>query len=262
MKHHLTSVRTASPLAILLLGITLFGCKKDEIPVMELPPETAFVMDYSLVENQAKAAELMPATGVNWNIATSVVSYWSVNTRLIMALPVASFQAAIGGVPQYDSDGDYWMWSFNFAEKHRADLKGTIEGDSAVWEMRIDDALWYSGKSALDRSGGYWLLKKRPADQEYWLQITWSRTSDSVGDIQYTLIAEEDPMKTSYIRYGRTSAADYNRYYTLYNVETNNLSTIEWNYPALYGRLKASAIPGFTSWRCWDENKNDVSCSD
>ncbi len=89
-----------------------------------------------------------------------------------LAIPIASFRESFKHEAVYHPDLGNWTWSYNFTVSlgrlRSGSLPGTLETDSVVWEMRITtgsefaDVLWYYGKSALDKSGGYWILQENP----------------------------------------------------------------------------------------------------
>ena len=245
-------------LVITLLVIT--SCENNKDPeAPQLPPESSFAIDFSDFSTD-KSLNLTPDTKTNWFWSAVAISYWNLAVTVTMALPVASFYESFNHEAIYEKDGNYWTWTYNVLGSYKAVLKGSIEGDSAVWNMSIDNFEWYNGKSALDRTGGNWKLKKSPVENEYWLNIVWHKSGDDEGNIRYTNIMQSDTMYTSYIEYGMTTTGDYNRYYNLYGADKDNLVNIEWNNPEFNGRVKSSKIPAYSEWQCWDEYQTDIVC--
>jgi hypothetical protein len=148
---------------------------------------------------------------------------------------------------------------------YEAELTGYLETDSVVWEMQITkgtdfaDFLWYYGKSALNETGGYWILQENPLNPNSLLRIDWNKYADSTSDIRYTNIRPGAPENGGYIFYG-TELTDLDRFYHIYNKGADNLTKIEWSSVNKNGRVKDPYHFVDADWHCWDTSLMDVVC--
>jgi hypothetical protein len=262
---------------VLLITVTagmliLSGCKKDEEvkTAPALPPQAGFVMnfsDFSTANDTLKSA-LEADTYSNWGYAYFNVAAWNTVLTVGLAVPVASFVEAFNHEAVYHPNDNNWTWSYNFSvgfTSYEAVLTGAVVGDSANWEMRITKAgaysnfLWYHGKSAIDQTGGYWILIESPESPNDLLRIDWKKYADTTADIKYTNIKPGSPENGGYIYYG-TSLESFDRFYSIYNKGLNNLSQIEWSSTLNNGRVKDPHHFSDNAWHCWDYNLLDVTC--
>lgn len=159
-------------------------------------------------------------------------------------------------------------WSYNVTSNnivYEAELTGTLQADSVMWEMHVtrdnlfNDFLWFYGKSAIDQSGGYWILKENPITPGNLLKIDWNRYSSISADIRYTNIVQGGADNGSYIFYGITTG-EFNRFYKIFNHNLNNLTDIEWNAENRIGHVNDPLHFGNNLWHCWDTNLMDTVC--
>jgi hypothetical protein len=259
--------------AILCAGILSFSsCKKDEDPKTApvLPPESAFKMnfdDFATADDTLKSA-LQVDTYSNWGYSFLNVSFWNTVLTVSLAVPVASYAEAFNHEAIYHPDEDNWTWSYNFSigfVAYEAELTGAIEGTNVNWEMRITkqgeyaDFLWYRGKSAIDQSGGYWILSENPANSNDLLRIDWKRYSDGTADIKYTNIKPGANENGSYIWYG-TTIDELDRFYQIYHKPVNNHTKIEWSSTLKNGRVMDPLHFNDSAWHCWDLQLKDITC--
>ncbi|MCK9401314.1 MAG: hypothetical protein M0Q51_15150 [Bacteroidales bacterium] len=245
------------------------GCKKEDEPAPGLPPQSSFVMDFSDFSNPGDtlgARDL--STYQNWGYSYANVVVWQTILTVGLAVPVASFLESFNHEAVYHPDQNNWTWSYNVTVNfavYEAELTGYLEADSVVWEMRITksaeyaDFLWYYGKSALNESGGYWILQENPLSANELLRIDWHKYADGTVDISYTNIRPGDPENGGYILYG-TATTDFDRFYDLYNKGQDNLTEIEWSSINKNGHVKDPNHFGDDLWHCWDTNLMDVVC--
>lgn len=255
----------------IVLAITLVftSCKKDEEEAPQIPPESSFVMDFSAFADPTDTlASREIATYQNWGYSYAVVVIWQTYLTVGLAVPVASFQESFNHEAVYHPDEDNWTWSYNVVVNdvtYEAELTGYLESDSVVWEMRVtagalySDFLWYYGKSALDRSGGWWILQENPLAPSAVLRIDWHNNGDGIADIKYTDVRIGGALPGSYIFYG-TSTDYFDRFYNLYSAENDNLTEIQWSSLNYDGRVKDAVHFGHENWNCWATNLMDVTC--
>ena len=253
---------------VLLFGISLSSCKKDDEPAPQLPPQSSFVMnfdEFSSSDDTLAQRELL--TYQNWGHAYSLVAGWNAIISVGLAVPVASFLEAFNHEAVYHPDESNWTWSYNVSyagQSYEAELTGYLEADSIVWEMRVSgnsfsDFLWYRGKSHTDRTGGYWILMDNPSNPQPLLKIDWYQDFDGSAGLRYTNVVPGGPENGGYIFYG-TTTGNFDRFYNIYNKGQDNLTEIEWNHTNLNGRIKDPGYYENHDWHCWDTNLQDIIC--
>jgi hypothetical protein len=261
------TMKSAFILAAIMLITT--GCKKNDNPAPAIPPQSSFVMDFSDFSNPGDTASSREiSTYQNWGYSYTNVVVWQTILTVGLAVPVVSYAEAFNHEAVYHPDEDNWTWSYNVVLNdvvYEAELTGYLQADSVVWEMRITkaseytDVLWYYGKSALDKSGGYWILQENPLNPSPLLQIDWHKYADGTADISYTNIRPGAPENGSYIFYG-TALTDFDRYYHIYKKGLDNLTEIEWSSVNKNGHVKDQHHFGDADWHCWNELLVDVVC--
>lgn len=254
----------------LMLIALLSGCKKeDEKTAPAIPPASSFVMDFTDFSNPADTTGSR-ATGSyhNWGYSYINVVTWNAVLTVGLAIPVAAFNESFNHQAVYHPDENNWTWSYNVTANnsvYEAELTGYLQADSVVWEMRLTrdnlytDFLWFHGKSAIDQSGGYWILMDNPLNPVTLLKIDWNRYIGNTVDIKYTNVVPGGPDNGSYIFYGIV-AGEYNRFYEIYNHAADNLTDIEWNAESRVGHVKDPVHFGDALWHCWDTNLMDTTC--
>ncbi|NOZ45264.1 MAG: hypothetical protein GXO79_00625 [Chlorobi bacterium] len=249
--------------ALLILLFISYSCEKEtEKTAPELPPESAFVIDFSDFSSNDTITNKDNMTYINWGHSYFNVTVWNGIITLSMAIPIASFVESFNHEAIYHPSENNWTWSYNFNASgiHEAELTGYIENDSAVWEMRIDNFLWYYGRSQINATGGYWILNESKNQPNKLLEITWNRYSENEADIKYTNVKEGAAENGGYISYGKTTN-DLNRFYNIYNKGANNLTEIEWNSTDKHGHVKDIKRFGDELWHCWDSTLVDIACN-
>ena len=253
----------------MLFAIVLTGCKKDDEPAPQLPPQSSFVMNFDEFSSPGDTLvqrELLSYQ--NWGHAYTMVAGWNAIISVGLAVPVVSFLEAFNHEAVYHPDENNWTWSYNVThagQTYEAELTGYLEADSVVWEMRItkdnefSDFLWYRGKSHTDRTGGYWILMDSPSDPKPLLKIDWYQDFDQSAGLRYTNIVPGGPENGGYIFYG-VQAGTFDRFYNIYNKGQDNLTIIEWNHTDLHGQIKDPAYFEDSDWHCWDTTLQDVVC--
>jgi hypothetical protein len=264
-----------------------WGCEKKKDTPPSLPPVSSMSIDFSNFIpptkggiNQGEVKGITVADKSNWALASTTAGVWNLILALNLAVPVASFGVAVNKTPVY-LDNKTWEWSYGFnviGAVYKARLTGQIRTTDVKWEMNIskdgigafDEILWFEGTSKLDGTSGQWVLNHSQAFPEPMLQIDWTKTGKEIGNIKYTYIREKkddrtvDPFKSSFIEYGLTT----NILNAFYNVHQNtgasnvfNDVNIEWNTTNHNGHIKANHYFQDTSWHCWNEVGDNVTCN-
>jgi len=255
----------------IILAITLVftSCKKDEEEAPQIPPESSFVMDFSAFSNPNDTlASREISTYQNWGYSYTMVLFWQAIVAAELAIPTIAFTESFNHEAVYHPDEDNWTWTYSVVVNetfYTAELTGYLASDSVAWEMRVTSGavyngfLWYYGKSALNRSGGWWILQENPLAPSAVLRIDWHNNGDGIADIKYTDVRIGGALPGSYIFYGTTT--DYfDRFYNLHNAENSNLTEIQWSYANHDGRVKDAVHFGNENWNCWATNLMDTVC--
>jgi hypothetical protein len=263
------------PAILLVMCISFIsGCKKDKGEPPVIPPAESMSIDFSNFISAKKSAETIPvAKGTqnsNWEYAAGVAGIWKLIINITLAVPVAAFKEAVAQTPVYVS-GKTWQWSYNFTylnAEYKARLTGLNGGTNAEWKMYITregtggfpEFLWFEGTSKIDGTGGQWILYHDPSLSEQFLQIDWAKTSDIVGNIRYTYLAN-DPFQNSYIEYGLTTNS-LNAFYNIHYFNKVRFSdvNVEWNTDTRNGHVKSLDYLGDANWYCWDANRINTIC--
>lgn len=267
------SVKLISFLLVIAFSflIVFQGCKKDDDPALEIPPESTFLMDFSDFLSADDTTNSKGTKSVqtykNWGHSFVSVAVWNVVITVGLAVPVASFREAFNHEAIYHPDEKNWTWSYNVQVDtitYEAELTGYVEEDSVVWKMRIDDFLWYDGRSHVNISGGYWILYESKNQPTQLLRIDWNRNiDDGTADITYTNVAPEGSgfhdNNGGYIFYG-IKISEWDRFYDIYNKRADNLTEIEWNASNKNGRVRDFKKFGDMNWHCWDTTLQDSNC--
>jgi hypothetical protein len=251
----------------LFLGIGIFSCKDNEPEAPILPPQSAFVADFSDFNSSGKI--FVKETFDSWAFSAVNVTVWSVIVNVGLAVPVASYVEAVKNHdPLYQSDNT-WLWTYDFnvgLATYTAKLFGTIDGENVIWEMYISktgdftDFLWYKGTCDINATQGTWILYNNPDDATELLEITWNNNTDGTGNIKYMNVVPGGPENGGYIAYGNDLEGDFNAWYDIYNKGLDNLTKIEWNIETKNGRVSDFDHFADDAWHCWNESLYDYDC--
>ena len=262
-------------LVILTLTCSENSTEMEQVP-LSLPPESTFLIDFSAFPERGgqplpKTGELFLQTHENWGWAATNVLVWNTILFVNLAIPVAAFQASFSQDPVQQPDGS-WVWAYTFPvgpDTFSAELHGSLSGEGTHWDMYIskndsyNHFLWYTGGADLAFTQGSWTIYKHPSEPVAYLGIEWHRSiSDSTADIKYTQLAVGDQPGGSYIHYGLTLDFPYNAYYDIFKQNVNNHVDIEWSRETKEGRVMDAQHFGDDVWHCWNENLDDIVCTD
>ncbi len=274
--NHATRTRIPALIVSLLAAVfALTSCKlkvADDGEAPTLPPVSSLVMSFGdfpsdPVVTRDVAMSVIVATTSNYNYAATNVAVWDTVLKVGLAIPVASFVAAINQTPTKQSDGS-WLWGYSFSVlgvPYTAKLYGKVVNATVEWDMYISQAggftnfHWYEGVSNIDGTQGSWTLMKDPDNAHAFLSIEWSRNKTAgTGDIQYTNVETGTTGEGDYIHYGTTTDVTYNAYYDIFDASAADLIAIEWNRTTTAGRVKNLAHFGNEDWHYWDELHQDI----
>lgn len=264
MKH----IKLFSLITIFIFTLTTFfySCKDKEPVAPELPPQEAFVTNFSDFSSEKTKAD---TTMNNWAFSAINVSLWNAVITVGLAVPVASYVEAVKNHEAVYQGDNTWLWQYNFDiafETYTAKLFGTLNNDSINWEMFISknggyqDFLWYEGVSVVNGNHGTWTLFDKPTSNKKLLGITWNRNADQTGNIKYMNIVPASPENGGFIAYGNDNQSTLNDWYDIYNKGKDNHTNIEWDTITKSGRVKDTLHFGNELWQCWDNFLKDADC--
>lgn len=238
----------------------------------DIPPLSSFVMDFDEFSGGG-AAKFATTTQVNTSLvrgrASLQVVVWQGILAATLVIPVAALAESFNHAPVFQ-DGE-WIWSYDFRAAgvlHSAELHGRTVDDRIEWRMLISqdgaftDVEWFTGTSGILSRSGTWTVNYDPQQVIPFLRIDYNRDADNpdLGQITYTSIEEGGDLEGSYIAHAAIDGADYDRSYSIYLAEPDNLVEIEWDHLMIDGRTKDPAFYGDDEWRCWNEELNDIEC--
>ena len=152
------------------------------------------------------------------------MTIWNAIITVGLAVPVAAFRESFNHEGMYQGNKE-WAWTYDVTHLdavYTADLHGTIQDTSVLWEMFVsragvfEDFLWYYGEVNFARTEGYWIMNENPSNQNELLLIDWTRILESdVAEIKYTNIRPAGNEHGGYIHYGILSDEVYTRFYDI-----------------------------------------------
>jgi hypothetical protein len=247
-------------LGLAIFGVSIIGCEKDKKDAPELPPESAFVMNFGDFQYNQKAT----LTYANWSAAALNVGVWNTVLYVTLGVPVATFVEAINHEP-VRVDNDTWKWSYTVmvnAVTYTAELYADVLDANVNWEMYISQEggfsnfLWYKGTCDILRTHGTWTLYFGPVKNSEFLDIEWNHDWEtSTGNIRYTNVMSSSEGIGDYIYAGITTDTPYNSFYDIYDSSKDNLVEINYNTVSKEGSIKYDGI-----WHCWNSSLEDIEC--
>ncbi|MEK7729289.1 MAG: hypothetical protein AAB354_12820 [candidate division KSB1 bacterium] len=271
------SINQLCVVALMAAHLLLTACDKNPTGVDNkqqptLPPQNSITLDLSAF-NQALPKGQADANAVGLNFITARLTVATINLGVasILAVPTATFVAALSQQPVLKADGKFhWIVTVNDGPKtFKADLAGWIDEQAreAVFEMRIsttgvspalNNFLWYEGRAQLDNKTGYWEIYDalRPANAIKVLRIDWQAPDQSNATLELTAIEQGVPTFGDKVTYNTNGAA---RSVTYKDVSDNVTVAIVWDATTKAGSITAPNYNGGNK-ACWDEQLNDVTC--
>ncbi len=275
----ISMIKKSNLYLLVVVSFFFFGCEKNNIPP-ELPPAESMIINFDdFASGNKKSATLenhLSTTNNNksyWETSSNSINFWNFMIGVTLAVPVASYYAALAHQPNQMADGS-WEWKYTF-ETFGADyhgrLRGKINNDIVHWKMYIsktgidpfNEVLWFEGESKMDGSGGKWILNKDPHNLVSYLQVDWSFKNGKVVKSKYTYIEEGQISRGSFIEYG-VQPGIYDRYYSIYYIPIFKLEfeemEIEWNSTTKEGHIQSRENFHDLQWRCWDSDGYNTIC--
>lgn len=266
-------------LSILLSGLILFfySCDNtEENPDSpELPPMESMLLDFSAFSNDniqglKKSENLEPGSYTSYLNALGNLAFWNATVVVTLAVPVASYAAALTGEPEYLGDLT-WQWEFEFnqgASTYSARLVASrLNNEEYSSRMYItktgvgafEEFMWYEGIARFDRTHSVWTLYESPANPVELLEIEWSKDWETLeSESLYTIVESGSAEFGSSLSFNYVEGDGLNAQYVI--SASGNRIDIEWNTTSLEGRIKNPAFFSDNEWHCWDESLKDKDC--
>lgn len=262
-----------SLISLISLTLLISSCEKDETPSQpDLPPQDAFIMDFSDFQNTPGEKKTLESTMSyqNFGQALANVAWWNTIVSVSMAVPAATYVAVLNDTAEYQGD-NVWEWdltvnvgSYDYTarlttsrinnEEFSAEMYISLDGLSAFTEFK-----WFEGIIRYDRTHALWTLYESASNPVEIVEIEWNMDwEEEISDITYTYIKPDDPENGSYIKYEITNNSDYDARYTISGSE--DTVNIEWSRETKAGRIKNLSTFGDELWHCWNELLEDVDC--
>jgi hypothetical protein len=244
------------------------SCKKDDIPpIPQLTPTGSFSMEFDDFNNGKSANFLIE----NWLYSSVSVSFFSIIASANVAIPTIAYTESFNHEPTYIGDNT-WQWSYNFPAvggTFTAKLNGITQKKNKVkWEMYIDKTglngftnfLWFEG-STTDSTAASWDVYEDPVSPAPVLNIEWqSNPGQTESTLKYTYVSTKGLNPNSYIEFGKSHEAVFDRFYTIYMNNEKATISIEWNSETKKGRVKSPVYFKNDTWHCWNEHLLDDWC--
>lgn len=263
--------------ALLASLVVLSSCSEDggdnNPTAPQLPPQESMSANMGEFPSNGESSQAN-ANGdkSHFTFAAGNVIFWQTLLNVQLAIPVASFQESFNHSFEYlEAQG---RWKSEYAvEVGNKNITATLYAERTdeviEWEMyltlpgQFDNYLWFSGESALDNSGGTWLLYRSPSEPRAMLQIEWERESGSAIKSTYTLIDTQADKSGSYIEYGLSTEAGFTHYYEVSitsQSEDDYDAFIYYNQETRVGSVMSVSYFGDDQARCWDSNFENTDC--
>jgi hypothetical protein len=263
--------------ALIAAHLLMTACEKnptgaDNPQQPALPPQSSITLDLSAF-NQAlpKGQAETNAVGLNFITARLTVATINLAVGAILAVPTATFVAALSQQPVLKSDGKFhWIFTVTDGGKSfQADLAGWIDqqASEARFEMYITTTgvnppltnfLWYEGRAKLDNKTGYWEIYDalRPANPIKVLRIDWQAQDATHATLELTAIEQGVPTYGDKVTYNTNGTG---RSVVYKDASENATVTIVWDAVTKAGSITAPNYNGGNK-ACWDEQLDDVAC--
>ncbi|MCW9705993.1 hypothetical protein [Fodinibius salsisoli] len=236
-----------------------------------VPPETSMAMDFSNFDAQSKAPNTAVQAKNNFGQAVVRAGLLKAIVDINLALPRAFLKAASESDVQYNENGE-WEWAYNTSkEENDYGVRLTAARDQAgdaSWNfyvtnsnLGLEDELFFSGVSMAQGTTGSWSyysLLDAEGKGEKVSQITWAANAENDLSLRLEVVSDRNDNLGDYIDYtfeGTTKTAVY------YDAGKNQETTLEWDVETKAGSITA---PGYNNGdkACWDENFEDIPCSE
>ncbi len=261
---------------LLALCTALTGCTRGtptsvaEVPnePPPLPPIESLTIDLSFFDDAGGDAGVVSGTDQtrqNWSNAAVRVGIANLAVVAALAVPVATWAAAMQETPVFDANDFRWHWYFSATHgglTFEGDLSGIIAGAQAAFDMRLTQAslglegfLWYTGVAPLTGDEGVWQFFHPEFPGESVGRIDWAHPSPEEWTLSFSATgnAENAGDRLTYDVKGA------GRLVMHVEASTGNVVEISWDAASGEGYIQADGYKAGAK-SCWDGSQNDVAC--
>lgn len=239
----------------------------------QLPPEESMSANMGDFPSNGESSQAYSTEErTHFNFAAGNVLIWQTLLNVQLAIPVAAFHEAFNHSFEYLDAQGRWKSEYAVAVGNQnitATLYAEKTDGRVEWEMyltlpgQFENYLWFSGESALDNSGGTWVLYRSPSEPRPLLEIEWEREDGAAINSTYTLVDAQADKNGSYIQYGLTSETSFTHYYQVSitsQSEDDYDALIYYNQETRIGSVQSVSYFGDDTFRCWDSNFDNTDC--
>ncbi len=261
-------------IGLLICGLTFsgfMGCsdegnggEADQPP--ELPPDASMTVDLSTF-GEGKVAPGLQLPGKNFSNAAIRVGLLNLAVVVGMALPAATFKAAVSTDPVRQGDGS-WLWSYEInilGFDIAAELTGRLDLAElkTVWSMRVssnllllNDFQWYTGESVLDNTSGSWLFYDylTPNAANELAKVEWTVSAVDEADLVISNLTVDGANAGDILLY---SIAGTTALISFYDASEDMVADITWDLITIAGSI---LVPNYNDGEraFWNEDKQDT----
>lgn len=272
MLHRLASIS----IALLIGALTIVSCGDSTINSTDgnppsLPPERSMAMDFSNFNGQNKALSATIQAKDNFSQAAFHAGLLKVIVDINLIIPRTFLKAASDADVQFNESKE-WEWDYSStAESNEYSVRLTASRDqtgATSWNFYVtnsafglEDKLFFSGVSYEEGTKGSWSyysLLDSDGTVEKISQIEWTINNEDDLNLRLDVVSDRNDNMGDYIDYtleGATKTVVY------YDAGENKETTLQWDMETHVGFVIA---PEYNNGQkaCWDENFEDVPCSE
>ena len=254
---------------MLAAGLLTAGCGDDptgpEGAAPTLPPVESMTFDldqFTSGGSPAAGVERQSTAGVHWAAAALSVAVANVAVVVHLAVPVATWRAAIQQTPVFE-DGR-WHWRFSVQEgqnTYGGDLSGYAQDGEAIFEMRVtasplglSDFLWYTWRAEVLGTTGSWSFFDPVAPTTEAGRIEWEHPQADEWVVAF--IATTGANVGDELGYHVAGAS---RTVTFFDASAGETAEVHWDEETHAGYIIA---PGYNSGvkSCWNGLLQNTTC--
>lgn len=249
-------------------GATSTGNPTQPAP-LPIPAQATLHFDFSKFtgDNDSSALHLATNPGSHYNLAKLFLMFSNFQVLTYTVIPAVSLGVAVTQTPTRQ-DEKTWLWSYNFAKSnisYSAELTGHQSETTTDWQMNItkfpndensccDKFLWISGSQ--DGTTGTWIINDpaKPTEPTRIARVEWLYLSPT--NKKLTLINLQENEKNGFLQFSRNG----NTNDVTFDQDPNVDGTVHitWDENTLAGTMTGEN--GIKI--CWDQNKQNVLCSE
>jgi len=269
-RYYLSTV--AGLLSCILL---IVSCKDDPSSVSEepptVPPASSMKMDFSTLSNQKDGAQANSQQSVE-NFGRAVVT--GIVLKSIVEVNVAIPRALLTAANNSDAElneNEEWEWSFSRTERDTSFdvrlLASRTEQDSVNWsfyvtnpDLELDNQLFFDGTTNANGTEGVWAYYsiENTGSQEQVSHLNWAINVENDIELRLEVTSDRHGNQGDYIDY---TYEDSLKTVVYYDNSEDAETEIQYNVNTKAGYIIA---PNYNNGEkaCWDENLQDVTCSE